>query len=178
MRGWVYIITNKAMPGLVKVGYTLKDPDLRARELGHTGTPLPYVVEYEVLVNKPRVVEQMVHSGLGGHRVGKEWFRCSLDEAINCIRRTIGEDALLETIRNMDNLRTPIGRRKAECASQPSSKAGSKGTFTSTGTFAANCLNCGTYFEVTVTRHDYGARCPKCSAIHDVSKFQRRFLNC
>lgn len=47
MRGWVYIITNKSMPGLVKIGYTMKDPELRAAELYNTGSPHPYKVDYD-----------------------------------------------------------------------------------------------------------------------------------
>lgn len=48
MRGWVYIITNKSMPGLLKIGYTMKDPRSRAKELEGTGIPTPYEVVYEV----------------------------------------------------------------------------------------------------------------------------------
>jgi hypothetical protein len=33
IRGWVYVIFNEAMPDLVKVGYSTKDPNLRAEEL-------------------------------------------------------------------------------------------------------------------------------------------------
>jgi hypothetical protein len=33
MVGWVYIITNESMPGLVKVGYSSKHPEYRAAEL-------------------------------------------------------------------------------------------------------------------------------------------------
>jgi hypothetical protein len=64
MRGWVYVITNKAMPDLLKVGFTLKDPNLRARELGSTGLPHPYVVDFEVLVMHPRKIEEKVHAEL------------------------------------------------------------------------------------------------------------------
>jgi hypothetical protein len=39
MRGWIYVISNNSMPGLVKVGYSMKDPEERAKELDHTGTP-------------------------------------------------------------------------------------------------------------------------------------------
>ena len=31
--GWVYVLTNDAMPGLVKVGQTYKTPEIRAQEL-------------------------------------------------------------------------------------------------------------------------------------------------
>ena len=64
MNGWVYVISNKAMLGLVKVGYTTKDPELRADELNHTGSPYPYIVEYEVLIEDPYQVEQRVHRRL------------------------------------------------------------------------------------------------------------------
>ena len=43
MKGWVYVISNQAMPDLVKVGFSTKDPTLRASELNHTGSPHPYV---------------------------------------------------------------------------------------------------------------------------------------
>jgi len=57
VRGWIYIITNKSMPGLVKIGYSLKDPIIRASELAHTGSPHPYAVEYDVLVVEPRTLD-------------------------------------------------------------------------------------------------------------------------
>ncbi len=47
-RGWIYIITNKAMPGLLKIGFSTKDPLLRAKELANTGSLHAYVVEYDV----------------------------------------------------------------------------------------------------------------------------------
>lgn len=53
MRGWVYVMSNRSMPNLVKVGFSSKDPELRAKELAHTGTPHPYVVDYEALVRDP-----------------------------------------------------------------------------------------------------------------------------
>lgn len=97
MRGWVYVITNKAMPGLVKVGFSLKDPDLRARELDNTGAPHPYEVAYEALVPEPRDVEQKVHANLTSCREGKEWFKCDAIVAIEQIRNVVGRDILLET---------------------------------------------------------------------------------
>ena len=63
--GWVYVLTNEAMPGLVKVGYTMKDPAIRAEDLSkETGIPMPFVVTYKALVVSPRDVEQLVHEDL------------------------------------------------------------------------------------------------------------------
>lgn len=97
MKGWVYVITNKAMPALVKVGYSSKDPQLRAREFDGTGAPHPYVVEYELLVSSPRDVEQQVHRALAQHREAKEWFRCSIHDAVSAIRTATDGTAILET---------------------------------------------------------------------------------
>ena len=89
IRGWVYVITNKAMPGLCKVGFSTKDPTLRAKELGGggTGSPYPYIVIYDVLVENPLKVEQAVHRLLKNKREGKEWFRCSAGEAVRAVRK-------------------------------------------------------------------------------------------
>ena len=64
MKGWVYVIRNKSMPGIVKVGFSTKDPEMRAAELNNTGSPHPYTVDYEVLVDDPRNIEQLVHDRL------------------------------------------------------------------------------------------------------------------
>jgi hypothetical protein len=74
------------MPGLLKVGFSTKDPHLRARELSHTGSPRPYIVEYDALVRAPRETEQLIHKALRGQRDGKEWFRCTLDQAVAAIQ--------------------------------------------------------------------------------------------
>lgn len=41
--GIVYLLTNPVMPGLVKIGMTLRDEiDARMKELYTTGVPLPF----------------------------------------------------------------------------------------------------------------------------------------
>lgn len=99
MKGWVYIISNPAMPGLIKVGHSTKDPELRARELNGTGIPHSYVVEYEMLIEHPARVEQQVHKALLCIREGKEWFRCSREEAIAAIQRAAAGRAITESFR-------------------------------------------------------------------------------
>jgi hypothetical protein len=88
------------MPGLVKVGFTLKDPAARAEELAHTGTPFPYVVDYEILLHDPQLVERAAHEALKDVRVSedREWFRCSTQKAVDAIRAIAGREALLENI--------------------------------------------------------------------------------
>lgn len=91
MKGWVYVLTNKAMPDIVKIGFSTKHPELRALELDGTGVPHRYDVAYTALVNNPYTVEQNVHSMLVTNHENKEFFRISVNEAISAIKKCINE---------------------------------------------------------------------------------------
>lgn len=105
MKGWVYVITNDAMPGLVKVGFTMKDPESRARQLNNTGSPHPYLVCYELLAENPQRIEGLAHEALCGKNENKEWFRCSVEEAISAIKRSAGEKTFTEIYTRADRLK-------------------------------------------------------------------------
>src|SRR5579859_6306141 len=105
-RGWVYVISNQSMPGLLKIGFSSKDPHDRARELDNTGCPQPYVVEYDVLVSAPREVEQRIHTRLSDKRDGKEWFRCSLKEAISAVEAIAAQNPAEPSYRAPSNAAT------------------------------------------------------------------------
>jgi hypothetical protein len=102
MKGWVYVITNKAMPGLVKVGYSTKDPEIRASELNHTGSPHPYLVEYELLIDEPYQIEQKTHKLLSSKREAKEWFRCTPEEAVAAVKQIAGNRTITETYKRAE----------------------------------------------------------------------------
>jgi hypothetical protein len=108
IRGWIYIITNKAMPGLLKIGYSTKDPVLRADELANTGSPHRYLVEYDALVSDPHSVEQKIHRALASKNEGKEWFRCEVDDAILEIRRLFQTSIILEKTNRQPSLKCSI----------------------------------------------------------------------
>ena len=108
IRGWVYVIANDSMPGLVKVGFSTKDPHLRAEELSSTGTPLPFRVLYDALVFSPREIEQSVHAAMSSHLTGKEWFRCSGLEAMTRIREAAGHRLIVEQVHLPDSLAAPF----------------------------------------------------------------------
>jgi hypothetical protein len=99
MRGWVYILSNESLPEMVKVGYTSKAPEGRAKELsGDTGVPTPFVVEYEVLIEDAHRCEQNVHRYLSDKRVNdnREFFRCSIDDAIKAVKTVAGDAVQFE----------------------------------------------------------------------------------
>jgi hypothetical protein len=82
-KGYVYILTNEAMPGLVKIGKTTRDPASRAVELHQTGVPFPFVVAESVVAPDCHDLERYIHSTLDEFRVrpDREFFRCDLNTA-------------------------------------------------------------------------------------------------
>ena len=92
-------MSNESLPEMVKVGYTSKAPEGRAKELsGDTGVPTPFVVEYEVLIEDAHRCEQNVHRYLSDKRVNdnREFFRCSIDDAIKAVKTVAGDAVQFE----------------------------------------------------------------------------------
>ncbi len=72
----IYILTNVAMPGYIKIGKT-NDLDRRVKELSrHSGVPLPFEVFYASEVNDMDFVEKKLHEAFGRTRVAenREFF--------------------------------------------------------------------------------------------------------
>ncbi|EPL6464383.1 MULTISPECIES: GIY-YIG nuclease family protein [Morganellaceae] len=82
--GYVYILINPSMPGLIKIGRTLRDSNMRARELSSTGVPTPFQVAFELFADQHESLEAEMHLKLTDFRVNpsREFFRYPLDKAI------------------------------------------------------------------------------------------------
>jgi hypothetical protein len=81
---WVYVLSNPTQPGLLKIGYTKKLPEERAKQISSaTGVALPYKVEWAYQCFNGEMVEREVHHKLKAQRVNnsKEFFQISLEEA-------------------------------------------------------------------------------------------------
>jgi hypothetical protein len=86
--GWIYVLTNRSMPGLVKIGLTTRDPQTRAKEISRgTGVPTQFEVGHQRRVADCYAVEQMIHRELDRYRVGKnrEFFQMSLIDATRAV---------------------------------------------------------------------------------------------
>ena len=60
--GYIYVLINASMPGLIKVGMTTNTPEERAEQLSSaTGVPTPFVVAYQRYVNDCAAAEEFVH---------------------------------------------------------------------------------------------------------------------
>jgi hypothetical protein len=86
-KGFIYILYNTAMPGLLKVGYSIKVPTERVEELFTTGVPEPFKLAYYCLVENAGKLERQIHENLSDyrHRGNREFFRIELEYAVKCI---------------------------------------------------------------------------------------------
>ncbi|MFC0132009.1 hypothetical protein CR105_16050 [Massilia eurypsychrophila] len=79
--GFVYFLSNPSMPGIVKIGYTLKHPRDRMAELSaSTSCPTPFEMLGFFDTEDPQGVEQAIHRSLDWCRVNgrREFFRAPL----------------------------------------------------------------------------------------------------
>lgn len=85
--GFVYVLTNPAMPGIVKIGKTTRDVPTRVSELFQTGVPMPFEVAGSVYSPDCHILEARCHASLGRHRVdaGREFFRSSAGDALRVV---------------------------------------------------------------------------------------------
>lgn len=92
-KGYVYILTNPSMPGLVKIGMTTRSVAQRADELFASGVPQPFHVHDEVLSPDCSELESWVHAQLKSYRVSdnREFFRISPEHAENAVRCNLEE---------------------------------------------------------------------------------------
>jgi len=83
MAGYIYIMTNEHMPGLVKLGYTDRSPSERATELSNfTGVPGKWVVFHKWLLDDAYANEQRLFSALRLYKIQGEFLQLSPREAV------------------------------------------------------------------------------------------------
>ncbi len=88
--GFVYILVNPSLAGLLKIGKTDRTPEERARELSMaTGVPTPFMVVFHEQFDDCDVAERYVHALLQqqGYRVAdnREFFGLPVRDAVMAI---------------------------------------------------------------------------------------------
>jgi hypothetical protein len=77
--GIVYVLTNPAMPDLIKIGITVSTTELttRLRTLYNTSVPLPFICHAAYEVANYKKAEKALHEAFGIHRVNpsREFFK-------------------------------------------------------------------------------------------------------
>ena len=89
MSEYIYVLTNEAMPDLVKIGRT-NDLNGRLRELYKTGVPLPFECHYAVVVDDSAAavdIERKLHLLFAENRINRrrEFFRVAPERVVTAL---------------------------------------------------------------------------------------------
>jgi len=89
-QGYIYVLINPSMEGLVKVGKTTRDPSQRVKELSTpTSVPTPFILVYQAKFIDCSEAEQHIHQELAakGYRYSsnREFFIAPVNEIIDII---------------------------------------------------------------------------------------------
>lgn len=85
MFGFVYVLSNPAMPGLFKIGFSERAPSARCEELSAaTGVPHPFEIVMAAEAEDPQKVELDLHKAYSHCRInsGREFFRLSYEQIL------------------------------------------------------------------------------------------------
>jgi hypothetical protein len=88
MAEFVYVLTNEAMEGLVKIGRTTTSVEQRIRELDNTSMPLPFQCFYAAEVENSSLVEGKLHRIFSDKRIrsNREFFRADANQVKEAIQ--------------------------------------------------------------------------------------------
>jgi hypothetical protein len=85
----IYILTNEAMPGYVKIGKTSTSLEERIRELSSsTSVPLPFTCFYACTVKDMAFVEKQLHDAFDNNRSNprREFFQISPERVVAALK--------------------------------------------------------------------------------------------
>ena len=92
--GIVYVLTNPAMPGMVKIGRTGRQVEARLSDLYSTGVALPFECEYAARVKDQNEIELAFHQVFCpiGINPKREFFNIEQEQAITLLKFMALED--------------------------------------------------------------------------------------
>ena len=84
----VYVLTNEAMEGMVKIGRTTTSVEQRIRELDSTSVPLPFQCFYAAEVGNSALVEGKLHRIFSDKRIrlNREFYRVDANQVREAIQ--------------------------------------------------------------------------------------------
>lgn len=118
-KGIVYVLTNSAMAGLVKIGMTTRESiDTRMKELYSTGVPVPFDCVYacEVKDSDCAKIEKALHKAFEPNRINanREFFNIKPEQATAILELFNRKDITHEVTTEIENDLTPEDRVAGE----------------------------------------------------------------
>ena len=95
----IYILTNEAMPGYVKIGKTTTSLEQRIAELSRsTSIPLPFTCFYACIVNDSSFVEKQLHNAFGDNRANprREFFVIDPERVVAALKLASIQEVTIE----------------------------------------------------------------------------------
>ena len=105
--GIIYVLTNPAMPGLVKIGKTNRGSvHARLSELYSTGVPVPFECAFAGRIADESKVEKAFHLAFGPYRINpkREFFEIEPEQAIALLELMVVEDVTPQLQQEADSV--------------------------------------------------------------------------
>jgi len=105
-KGFVYILTNVAMPGYIKIGTTQTTIEQRVKELSRlSAVPVPFECYYAAKVADVRRIEAALHDGFGDHRPNpkREFFKIAPERVVAILKLLEVEEIPISTSAGVEN---------------------------------------------------------------------------
>lgn len=99
-KGFIYILTNDSMPGLIKIGITNRPIKERLRELDSTEVPTPFNLYYAIEVEDYKNREKLIHQAYNKDRIrpNREFFKVEPESAVALLKAIGGKEISPEYI--------------------------------------------------------------------------------
>lgn len=113
----VYVLTNPAMPGLVKIGKTTQfEVEERMKQLYGTGVPLPFDCAFACQVKDASEVEKALHFAFGSNRINpnREFFKIEAERVIAVLKLLKVDDITVEFESKLESDVEAIDKQSSE----------------------------------------------------------------
>lgn len=113
----VYVLTNPAMPGLVKVGKTTQlEVEDRMKQLFSTGVPVPFECAFACQVKDATEVEKALHFAFGGSRINpnREFFQIEPERVVAVLKLLKVEDITAQVEKTIEADVTQADKQSAQ----------------------------------------------------------------
>ncbi len=116
IKGMVYVLTNPAMPGIVKIGLTTRETmEERLKELFKTNIPVPFKCEFACRVDDSKKVENALHIAFQPYRFPqREFFKIEAEQAISILKLFEKAEITSEFNKEINNITTKEERDAGE----------------------------------------------------------------
>jgi hypothetical protein len=111
MSGYIYILSNPSMPGILKIGKTEREPDDRISELSNVSSvPTAFYLEYKIFVPDCHSAEKSIHEALKAMRISdkREFFEISVSEAIDIVKSQVVTNIAKELLKYDNDLLSKV----------------------------------------------------------------------